>query len=1018
MKSISLLLGGLFVLAGFNGASAHTNSDGGTPVELSEFRLDMGGTDTEEFVELTGFAGQDLSGLSFVILGDGSAGSGVVETAVDLTGFVIDANGYFVLAKSTFTLGVADLVDDSMNFENSDNVTYMLIDSFLGAVGDDLDTNDDGVLDALTGTITYSLSIIESVGTGDLVYGTHSIGPDGTFVPATGWTCAGVWTVGSFSDLTTNTPNADNNCTAAGDDCTTAFSAVEGANAIDTSAATTSGEAGCTSVNMDHWYSFTAASDANHSFDLCAATGDSKIAVFDGACGALVCLGSNDDSCGLQSSVTVALTTGQTVLVQAGAFGAAGVIVGDLTITNLGGPAPGDDCATAAAAVLGANPFDTTSNTTSGLDGVCSTATIHNDTFFTYTAGASLDHSFATCGSDIDTKIRVYDTDCAGACLAYNDDACAISSGQNWASEAIVSLTAGQTVIVQVGGWGSGDAGTGSLTVSEIIPGNDCADALPAALGATPFDTSINTTSGLDGVCSTDVIHNDVFFSYTAGADGDHSIATCGSDIDTKIRVYDTDCAGACLAYNDDACALSSGQNWASEAIVTLTAGQTVIVQVGGWGSGDAGTGALTVTELGGPPPNDTCAGAVALAVGANPMDSTAATTSGEAGCTTVNKDLWFSYTAGRDGDHTFDTCAASGDSKMAVFDGACGALVCLGSNDDSCGLLSSVTVPMTIGQTVLVQAGAWGATGSIVGDLTVGQPSLCDGNDDFFSTAFANHDCASAGALPNGLFPMVVCKDRPDFYTFVVEAGATVRAEAQFDTSLADLDMFLYDAASCSDDQNSGCAGSLACGFSGSNNENVEWTNTTGADMVCTLRVNVWPNDANEIGAYLLGLGGTLDPNTTVFCAPANANSTGGSVSLDTSTTFTGDAWLNATGGPDGEFGFMVMSGSMTDPGVAVADGILCLTGQIGRYNSAAGVNFPARDSTGTFAASSTGGSSVFFTANDNGLGGGAPGFLVPAELPFPPGGLVAPGDVYHFQLWYRDGASSNFSDGMSVSF
>ena len=180
MKSISLLLGGLFVLAGFNGASAHTNSDGGTAVELSEFRLDMGGTDTEEFVELTGFAGQDLSGLSFVILGDGSAGSGVVETAVDLTGFVIDANGYFVLAKSTFTLGVADLVDDSMSFENSDNVTYMLIDSFLGAVGDDLDTNDDGVLDALTGTITYSLSIIESVGTGDLVYGTHSIGPDGT----------------------------------------------------------------------------------------------------------------------------------------------------------------------------------------------------------------------------------------------------------------------------------------------------------------------------------------------------------------------------------------------------------------------------------------------------------------------------------------------------------------------------------------------------------------------------------------------------------------------------------------------------------------------------------------------------------------------------------------------------------------------------------------------------------------------------------------------------------------------
>ncbi|MDE0904173.1 MAG: hypothetical protein OSB42_06040, partial [Planctomycetota bacterium] len=170
----------------------------------------------------------------------------------------------------------------------------------------------------------------------------------------------------------------------------------------------------------------------------------------------------------------------------------------------------------------------------------------------------------------------------------------------------------------------------------------------------------------------------------------------------------------------------------------------------------------------------------------------------------------------------------------------------------------------------------------------------------------------------------------------------------------------------------------------------------------------------------YLLGLGGSLDPNTTVFCDPANVNSTGGSVSLDTSTTAlpAGGTWLNATGGPDGEFGFLVMSGSMSEPGVAVADGVLCLTGQIGRYNSGAGVNFPGRDSSGAFAPSATGGSSVFFTANDNGPGPGFPGFAVPAELPFPPGGLVAPGDVYHFQLWYRDGASSNFSDGLSVSF
>ncbi|MEO2144412.1 MAG: hypothetical protein ABGY32_00775, partial [bacterium] len=157
---------------------------------------------------------------------------------------------------------------------------------------------------------------------------------------------------------------------------------------------------------------------------------------------------------------------------------------------------------------------------------------------------------------------------------------------------------------------------------------------------------------------------------------------------------------------------------------------------------------------------------------------------------------------------------------------------------------------------------------------------------------------------------------------------------------------------------------------------------------------------------------------NTSVFCAPANVNSSGGSVSLDTSSSQFGGMWINATGGPAGEFGFVLISATKIDPGVPVADGILCLTGPIGRYNSVAGVTFPDRDSVGAFAASPTGGSSVFVTANNNGLFPGAPGFLVPAELPFPPGGLIGPGDQYHFQMWYRDGMSSNFSDGVTVNF
>ena len=44
--------------------------------------------------------------------------------------------------------------------------------------------------------------------------------------------------------------------------------------------------------------------------------------------------------------------------------------------------------------------------------------------------------------------------------------------------------------------------------------------------------------------------------------------------------------------------------------------------------------------------------------------------------------------------------------------------------------------------------------------------------------------------------------------------------------------------------------------------------------------------------------------------------------------------------------------------------------------------------------------------------------GFDVPAVLPSPPGGIINAGQTWHFQLWYRDGVASNFSDGLSVTF
>ena len=107
----------------------------------------------DEYFELWGPAASSLDTYTYVVIGDGSTGSGTVEAVVNLAGNSIGLTGIFVAAESTFTLGSADLTTD-LAFENSDNVTHLLVEGFTGAAGDDLDTDDDGV--EVTGETTWA----------------------------------------------------------------------------------------------------------------------------------------------------------------------------------------------------------------------------------------------------------------------------------------------------------------------------------------------------------------------------------------------------------------------------------------------------------------------------------------------------------------------------------------------------------------------------------------------------------------------------------------------------------------------------------------------------------------------------------------------------------------------------------------------------------------------------------------------------------------------------------------------
>ncbi len=148
---------------------------------------------------------------------------------------------------------------------------------------------------------------------------------------------------------------------------------------------------------------------------------------------------------------------------------------------------------------------------------------------------------------------------------------------------------------------------------------------------------------------------------------------------------------------------------------------------------------------------------------------------------------------------------------------------------------------------------------------------------------------------------------------------------------------------------------------------------------------------------------------NSALFCNPANPHSGGGFATLGTSTVSgPGFFHLEAIDGPPDQFAYFLVSGSFADPGLPVSQGQLCLGPPQGRYSPAAGGSL---SSIGQFD-----GAGVL--QNLAGTSSVGTGFDVPAALPSPPGGVIAAGDTWYFQLWYRDGAASNFSDGIAVTF
>ena len=151
-----------------------------------------------------------------------------------------------------------------------------------------------------------------------------------------------------------------------------------------------------------------------------------------------------------------------------------------------------------------------------------------------------------------------------------------------------------------MGGLWNGDGSSCMNTICSTSAFDECADAMIISLGATAFSTAEASNSidpYDDSMCSNSylgVLNADIWFSYEATCTSTLTVSTCNTaTFDTDLVMYEGVCGKlqqiACNG-DDDACS-----EYTSRFSVNVTSGESYFIRLGGWETGQAGTGTLTL---------------------------------------------------------------------------------------------------------------------------------------------------------------------------------------------------------------------------------------------------------------------------------------------------------------------------------------------------------------------------------------------------------------------------------------
>jgi hypothetical protein len=315
------------------------------------------------------------------------------------------------------------------------------------------------------------------------------------------------------------------------------------------------------------------------------------------------------------------------------------------------------------------------------------------------------------------------------------------------------------------------------------------------------FDTT-EATFDRPGECIPNTNRN-IWYCYTATCTGCATISLCGSSYDTKLAVYDgcssTPTSGNLLRCNDDFCGRQSEVN------LTVTAGNTYLIEVGGFVS-EYGAGSLTIScdNAAGPPSNDNWSAAISIGnVSDLAFDTGCATFDGLGFCIT-SPNVWFCYTPEISCNITVSTAGSSFDTILAIYDG-CNTSPNMGNlincNDDGPDSREAeVSIPAIAGNKYLIEVGGYNADSGpgllsvncdseIPGDLSNNNCNNAEPIGDVAGLAFDTSNATFDG--PGH------CMDSPNIwyiYTATCTGNATVSlCGSSYDTKLA-----IYDGGGC----------------------------------------------------------------------------------------------------------------------------------------------------------------------------------------------------------------------------